>query len=144
MFVTIKAKTRGKATREVSYQGIGKFEDVEVEKRDDEGKLEKDADGKQVMTTEKELKTEGVVVGQEGLKAMLAEAYKGNIQDLIDDAVVGYNARQFRLASDALAEYIDSAWSSAQIAAFRLAVNNLMKLGAPVEMAVTAAKSFIK
>lgn len=140
MFVDIKAKTRGKSTREVTYKGIGTFVDVEVEKRDAEDKLIKDENGKQVMTTEKELKTEGVVTD---LKSLLVDAYKGNQQDLIDDAIVGYNARQFRLASDSLAQFIDSAWSAAQVAAFRLAVNNLVKLGAPLDKAVTTAKSFI-
>lgn len=141
MFVDIKAKTRGKGTREVTYKGIGEFVDAVVEKRDEDDKLVKDENGEQVMETVKELKTAGVV---KDLKSLLTEAYKGNQQELIDDAIIGYNLRQFKLVSDALAEFIVPSWNAAQIAAFRLAVNNLVKLGAPLEMAVNTAKGFIK
>jgi hypothetical protein len=150
MFVDITGKTRGRQTKEVTYKGIGTYVDVEVEKREPDttdasgkvtiGKLVKDAEGNQVMTTEKELRTAGVVTDP---KAFLAEAYAGNMQTMIDDAVIGYNLRQFHLASDVLAQFLNPAWTDAQTKAFRDAVNAMQKLGATLEVAVTTAKGII-
>jgi hypothetical protein len=123
--ITIKAKRRGKVAdeknREVTYQGVGKFVDDETA----EG-------GKRLVTA-------GVVTD---IKDALA-AEGGNMQSLLDNWAEGFNKSQYEAVSDVLADYIDSSWNEGQVKAFRLAVNNLMKLGASVEKAVASAKAFI-
>lgn len=123
--VTIKAKTRGKNTREVEYQGIGKFVE-EVEK-----------DSKGVETKTQRLVTQGVLTD---IKDALS-AVGGNMQNLLDMFAVGFNLEAYKQVSDALAEYIKPSWSDANVAAFRLAVNNLTKLGIDLDAAVTVASS---
>lgn len=123
--VTIKAKTRGKNTREVEYKGIGKFvEDVE-----------KDAKGVETKTTR--LVTAGVCTD---IKDALA-AVGGEMQNLLDMFAIGFNLDAYKAVSDALAEYIKDSWSEAQVGAFRLAVNNLTKIGIDLEDAVKVASS---
>lgn len=140
--VTIKAKTRGKNTREVEYQGVGKFVTEQTEKRDAEGKIvkEKNAKGElePVMVDVQVLKTAGVITD---IKAAL-DIEKGNMQELLDNWAVGYNLSQFKGVSDSLSEYIKDSWTEANVAAFRLAVNNLIKLpGISLEDAVKFASS---
>ena len=126
--VTIKARTRGKNTRDVEYQGVGKFVKEKVEKRDEDNKIIKDADGKPVMVDEDRLVTEGVVPGTaEGLKDAIA-VENGNMQSFLDNWAIGYNLNAYKGVSDALAEYIKPAWTTSEVAAFRLIVNNLAKL----------------
>ena len=125
--VTIKAKTRGKNTREVTYQGIGKFV-TEV--------TGKDKDGAEIK--EDRLVTEGVL--GEDIKTALGFVH-GSMAKLLDMFAVGFNLEAYKLVSDALAEYIRPSWSTADIAAFRLAVNNLVKLGIDMDQAVTVASS---
>lgn len=116
--VDVKAKTRGKSTREVTYKGIGKF--VKDEGEDTP-----------------RLVTQGVLTDPKDALALV----DGNVQKMLDYFAVGYNAEAYRGVSDALSEFIKPSWSDAQVAAFRLAVNNLVKLGLPLENAVTAAMS---
>lgn len=126
--ITIKAKTRGKNTREVEYQGIGKFvQETETIKKD----------GKEVQETVQRLVTEGVCTD---IKDALATV-GGNMQALLDRFVIGFNLEAYRAVSDVLAEFIKPSWSDANVAAFRLAVNNLTKLGIELEAAVTVASS---
>lgn len=114
--VEIKAKTRGKNTREVTYKGVGKFVG--------EGE-------------ERHLVTAGVVTD---IKDALS-IEQGNMQSLLDNWAVGFNASAYKDVSDQLAEYVNDNWDPTQVAAFRLAVNNLIKLGMDVETAVAAAKN---
>jgi hypothetical protein len=123
--ITIKAKTRGKNTREVEYKGIGKFVT----------ETEKDKDGKETVTSR--LVTNGVLTD---IKDALAFC-DGKMQDLLDAFAVGFNLNAYKGVSDALAEYIEDSWTEGQIGAFRLAVNNLVKLNIPLEKAVEFAKA---
>lgn len=139
-FVTIKGRTRGKATREVQYQGVGKFVTEQTEKRetvDGKDKIVRDKDGKPVMVDILVLKTSGVVTD---IKDAL-EAEKGDMQALLDNWAVGFNLSAYKGVADTLSEYIKDSWSEAQVAAFRLAVNNLQKIGIDIEQAVTVASS---
>lgn len=123
--VDIKAKTRGKNTREVSYKGIGTFvpETSTV-------------DGKEVTTNR--LVVEGAITDIKDALSLVG----GNMQTLLDNFAVGYNLEAYKAASDVLAEYIKPSWSTAQVAAFRLAVNNLVKLpNVTLESAVAFASN---
>lgn len=128
--VKISAKTRGKNTRNVEYMGVGKFvEEKETQKNE--------ATGKEEEVTVQRLVTQGVVTD---IKVALGiEA--GNMQNLIDNWALGYNISQYKAVSDQLSEYIKPSWSDANVAAFRLAVNNLLKLNIDIEQAVTVASS---
>ena len=116
--VTIKAKTRGKNTREVEYKGIGKFVGEGDERR---------------------LVTNGVLTDIKD--ALSLEGVGGNMQTLLDMFAVGYNLEAYKAVSDALAEYIDDAWDDSQVKAFRLAVNNLKAIGMDTDKAVEIAKN---
>lgn len=128
--VDIKAKTRGKNTREVTYKGIGKFVS------EDTG--EKDKDGNPILDTH--LVTDGVcTTPKEAL-----DACGGDVQKMLDCFAVGFNLEAYKAVSDLLAEHINPEWPAVKTAAFRLAVNNLMKLGnVSLERAVTAAKALM-
>lgn len=131
--VTIKAKTRGKNTREVEYKGVGKFI---TEK---ETVKEKDATGKEV---EKEVEVQRLVT--QGVVTDIKDAMaieENNMQNFLDNWAIGYNLNAYKSVSDALSEYIKPSWSDANVAAFRLAVNNLLKLGIDIDAAVTVASS---
>lgn len=125
--VDIKAKTRGKNTREVTYKGIGKFVT--------EPTGEKDKDGKDI--TENRLVTSGVLTDIKDAVALVGN----DMQKLLDMFAVGFNLEAYKLVSDQLAEYIKTSWSDSQVAAFRLAVNNLLKLNIPIEKAVEFASA---
>jgi hypothetical protein len=139
--ITIKAKTRGKSTREVEYQGIGKFvQDGFEPSVDAAGKVLKDSQGNPVDDKTKpimRLVTAGVCTD---IKDALA-AVGGNMQSLLDAFAVGFNLEAYKGVSDALAEFIKPSWTEANVAAFRLAVNNLTKLGIDLTAAVTVASS---
>lgn len=131
--VTIKAKTRGKSTRDVEYQGVGKFV------KEKETVKEKDSTGKMV---EKEVEVERLVT--QGVITDIKTALgieAGNMQSLLDNWAVGFNLNAYKAVSDALSEYIKPSWSDANVAAFRLAVNNLLKLDIDIEQAVAVASS---
>lgn len=113
--VTVKAKTRGKSTREVEYKGVGKF----VGEGEDS-----------------HLVTAGVCTD---IKDALA-VESNNMQSLLDNWAIGFNLAAYKDVSDALAEYINPNWSPDKVAIFRLAVNNLAKLGIELEAAVEMAK----
>lgn len=136
--VTIKGKTKGKSTREVEYKGVGKFVKEQEEKRDENDKIVKGEDGKPVMVDTLRLVTAGVCTNVKD--AM--EIEKGDTQAFLDNWAVGYNLSAFRAVSDILSEYIRPSWSTTDVAAFRLAVNNLVKLpGITLEKAVEFASS---
>lgn len=116
--VTIKAKTRGKNTREVEYKGIGKFVGEGDERR---------------------LVTNGVLTDIKD--ALALEGVGGNMQTLLDMFAVGYNLEAYKAVSDALAEFIDDSWNDAQVKAFRLAVNAMKAIGMDTEQAVQFAKN---
>lgn len=119
--VTVKAKTRGKNTREVEYKGVGKFV------------TEKDSEGKETQR----LVTAGVLTDIKDALSIVG----GNMQTLLDNFAIGFNLEAYKAVSDQLAEYIKDSWSEAQVGAFRLAVNNLLKIGAPLEKAVEFASA---
>lgn len=135
--VEISAKTRGKNTREVSYKGIGKF----VEEPTGETKKVKDALGveTEVPVTEKRLIVPGVLTDPKEALALVG----GDMQKMLDMFAIGYNLEAYRQVSDVLAEFINPEWTEVQTAAFRLAVNNLVKIGASLDKAVAAAIAFI-
>jgi len=136
--VDIKAKTRGKSTREVVYKGVGKFVTEQEEKRDSDDKIVKGEDGKPVMIDVQRLVTAGVITD---IKEAL-EIEDNDMQQFLDNWAVGYNLNAYKGVSDVLAEYIRDSWSKADVAAFRLAVNNLAKLpGITLEEAVKFASA---
>jgi hypothetical protein len=114
--VTIKAKTRGKNTREVEYKGIGKFVGEGEDRR---------------------LVTDGVLTEPKDALALV----NGDTQKMLDYFAVGFNLEAYKQVSDALAEYIEDSWDDAQVKAFRLTVNALRNNGLEVEQAVSIAKN---
>lgn len=126
--VTIKAKTRGKNTREVEYQGIGKFV---------EEKITEKVDGKDVETVEKRLVTAGVLTDINDILTLTG----GDMQKVLDFAAIGYNLEAYKSVSDALAEFVEDFWTETQVKQFRLSVNALKAIGMDLEKAVEMAKS---
>jgi len=114
--LTIKAKTRGKNTREVEYKGIGKFVGEGDEQR---------------------LVTSGVLTDIKDALSLVG----GEMQQVLDNFAVGFNLEAYKQVSDALADYIEDYWDDAQIKAFRLSVNSLKALGMEIEKAVEIAKA---
>lgn len=124
----VKANTRGKGTREITYNGIGKLKIDQVPVKDEvTGKTVK-KDGKAVTEPKESLDTseaEKTITLKE-----LFELGKGDEKNVVRWAIDGYNNEALKLASDQLAAYIDSSWPAETVAAFRLAANNLIKLDA--------------
>lgn len=114
--VTIKAKTRGKNTREVEYKGIGKFVGEGEEKR---------------------LVTDGVLTSIEDAVALVG----GEMQRVLDNFAVGFNLNAYKEVSDPLAEFIEDYWDDKQVSQFRLSVNSLRAIGMDLEKAVDIAKA---
>ena len=125
----VAGKKEGEKNPTFTYQGIGR---LELEK-DENGVIVKDSDGNAV----ERLVTAGVLTSvQECL-----EISNGDMQDVCDCYAEGKNRQLARLASDVLAQFISPAWSTAQTATFRAAVNSLVKLGLPFDTAVETAKN---
>lgn len=105
--ITLTTKTRGRNSRDVEYQGIGK--------------LVKAEDGTESV------ETEGVATQAEDLLGL--PGIEGNLQRLLDFAVVGYNAfqRSQALDIDEFAGYIDASWDEKRVDTFKRAVRALAK-----------------
>lgn len=106
--ITFTTKTRGRNTREVEYKGVGR--------------VEKDAEGNE------EVKTEGVLTSIES--ALSLPGIDGNLQKLLDFAVVGYNrfARESALEVDEFAEFVKPEWDEKTQDGFKRAVRALAKV----------------
>lgn len=141
-----KFNTRGKGTREVTYQGIGKLVLSQVPVKDEEtGKTVK-KNGK-VVTEEKQTldPTDAVTAIADAL-----ELESGNMQALLNHWAIGKNLELQTLASDRLAQYVDSSWDKDMVKEFKKAVNGMIGMlpedkvtDAVIEKAVKAAKQFI-
>lgn len=109
--ITLTTKTRGRNSRDVEYQGIGR--------------IEKSGEGDKATES---VVTDGVVTSVEDLLA--SPGIDGNLQKLIDFAVIGYNKYQRDLALDVdeFAGYIDSAWDEKRVDAFKRSVRALAKV----------------
>jgi hypothetical protein len=130
--VEIKANTRGKNTREVIYKGVGKF----VKEKET---VKEEVDGK---TIEKEVEVDRLVTEDVIKNILVALALeKQDMQSLLNNWALGYNISAYKAVSDVLSEYIKPTWSTKDVAAFRLAVNNLVKLGIDMDTAVKVASS---
>lgn len=136
----VKANTRGKGTREITYNGIGKLKVDQVPVKDDNNKTVKE-NGK-VVTEPKESLDTSEAEKTLTLKDMF-ELGKGDEKNVVRWAIDGYNAEALKLASDQLAAYVDSSWTAEVTAAFRLAANNLIKLDpSKFDEAIKVAKMF--
>lgn len=140
-----KANTRGKNTREITFEGIGKLVieqvPVMIEGADGKKKSQKAKDGSVVTEPKEHLVSDGALTD---IKDAM-ELSSNKQQFFLDRFAEGYNEYKLRLASDQLAAYVNPAWSSEVTSAFRLMVNNLLKLpGNPgVEKAVEIALQFV-
>ena len=109
--ITLTTKTRGLNSRDVEYQGIGR--------------IEKSGEGEKATET---VVTDGVVTAVEDL--LNTPGIDGNIQKLIDLAVIGYNKYQRDLALDVdeFAGFIDASWDEKRVDAFKRSVRALAKV----------------
>lgn len=112
--ITLTTKTRGRNTREVQYQGLGRVERKEVER-----------DGQKEI--EETVVTDGVLTSIED--ALTLPGIEGALQRLLDFAVIGYNKfqRDAALDVDEFADYIEPDWNEDRISAFKRAVRALAK-----------------
>lgn len=106
--ITLTTKTRGRNTREVEYKGVGR--------------VEKDAEGNESV------ETTGVLTSVE--EALGLPGIDGNLQKLLDFAVVGYNrfAREAALDVDEFAAFIKPDWDEKKADSFKRAVRALAKV----------------
>jgi len=112
--ITLTTKTRGRGSREVEYQGIGRIERKEVEGKD--GKKE----------VEETVATDGVITKVEDFLPLV----DNKLQRLLDFAVIGYNKfqRDSALDVDEFAGYIDASWDEKKVDAFKRSVRALAKV----------------
>lgn len=113
--ITLTTKTRGRNSRDVEYKGIGRVET----------KTEKDKDGKDVTT--ENVVTDGVLTSVED--ALTLPGIEGNLQKVLDFAVIGYNkfSRDAALDVDEFAEFIKPEWAEEKVDAFKRSVRALAK-----------------
>lgn len=141
-----KFNTRGKGTREVTYQGIGKLVLSQVPVKDEEtGKTVK-KNGKVVTEEKQNLDPRDAVTD---IKDAL-ELENGSMQALLNNWAIGKNQELQTLASDRLAQYIETDWDKDKAKAFRQAVNGMIGMlpedkvtEEVIQKAVKAAKAFI-
>lgn len=128
--ITLTTKTRGRNTREVQYQGLGRVERKEVEK-----------DGKKEV--EETVVTDGVVTSVQEFLPL--PGIDGNLQKLLDFAVIGYNKyqRDSALDVDEFADYIQPDWDEKKVDAFKRSVRALAKV-AEIEIDEAAAMVLTK
>lgn len=114
--ITLTTKTRGRNTREVEYQGIGRIERKETKTED--GKVEVE---------------ESVVVA--GVLPSFADALAlpgiaGNTQTALDMLADGYNraAREAALDVDEFAGFIQPEWDEETTSQYKRAVRALAKV----------------
>lgn len=114
--ITLTTKTRGRGSREVEYQGVGRIE--RTEKAGKDGKKE----------VEEAVVTDGVVSKVEDMIDL--PGIGGKLQKLLDFAVIGYNKfqREAALDIDEFAGYIDSSWDEKKVDAFKRSVRALAKV----------------
>jgi hypothetical protein len=106
--ITLTTKTRGRNSRDVEYQGVGRIV------KDDKGN--------------EEVVSEGVIT--ESKQFLALPGVDGNLQKMLDFAVVGYNryARESALDVDEFAEFIETDWDEKRIDAFKRSVRALAKV----------------
>lgn len=114
--ITLTTKTRGRNSRDVEYQGLGRIERKEVEGKD--GKKE----------VEESVVTDGVVTKVEDMLPL--PGIDGNLQRLLDMAVIGYNKfqRDAALDIDEFAAFIQPDWDEKRTDAFKRSVRALAKV----------------
>lgn len=119
-----KFNTRGKGTKELVYQGVGKLVISQVPVKDETtGKTVK-KDGKIVTEPKESLDSDGSVTD---IKVAL-ELEDNDMQKLLNHWANGFNSFRQRLASDELVPYIKTAWNKEQIAGFRETASGLLDL----------------
>lgn len=118
--ISLTTKTRGRNSRDVEYQGFGK--------------IVKDEKGNESV------ETDGVVGSVEELLA--APGIDGNLQKILDFAVVGYNKYQRDLALDVdeFAGFIQADWDEKRTDAFKRSVRALAKVA---EMEISEAAELV-
>lgn len=114
--ITLTTKTRGRGSREVEYQGVGR-----IERKETKGK-----DGKPEV--EETVITDGVVSKVEDMLSL--PGIENKLQRLLDFAVIGYNKfqRDAALDIDEFAGYIDASWDEKKVDAFKRSVRALAKV----------------
>lgn len=122
--ITLTTKTRGRGSREVQYQGVGR--------------IERTGEGDKV---EENVVTEGVLSSLED--ALALPGIQGQLQRLLDFAVIGYNKfqRDAALDVDEFAGFIDAAWDEKKVDAFKRAVRALAKAA---DLEVSDAAEIVK
>lgn len=113
--ITLTTKTRGRNSRDVEYKGVGRVDKV----------TEKDKDGKETVT--ENVVTDGVLTSIED--ALTLPGVDGNLQKVLDFAVIGYNKfqRDAALDVDEFSEYIKPEWAEEKVDAFKRSVRALAK-----------------
>lgn len=114
--ITLTTKTRGRGSREVEYQGVGRIERKEATGKD--GKVE----------VEETVVTDGVITDINDFLKL--PGIDGNKQRVLDFAVIGYNKfqRDAALDVDEFAGFIDAAWDEKKVDAFKRSVRALAKV----------------
>ncbi len=119
--ITLTTKTRGRNSREVEYQGVGRVENPGTE-------------NEQVVT-------DGVLTSFED--ALTLPGVEGNTQIALDLLARGYNQyrRDEALDVDEFAEFIDSSWDADKVSAFKRSVRALAKVA---EIEISDAATLVK
>jgi len=106
--ITLTTKTRGRNSRDVEYQGIGR--------------VTKDEKGVE------EVETAGVVTSVEDMLAL--PGIDGDLQKILDFAALGYNKyqREATLDVDEFAGFIQAEWDEKKVDAFKRSVRALAKV----------------
>lgn len=119
--ITLTTKTRGRNSRDVEYQGVGRIDRKEVDGKD--GKKE----------VEETVVTDGVITSVE--EFLNLPNVNGDTQRLLDFAVIGYNkfSRDAALDVDEFADYIKAEWDEKKIDAYKRSVRALLKVAEDME-----------
>lgn len=108
--VEVTKNTRGKNSREIKFNAIGKYVTRTIDRETDEegNDLGKDAEGKQITRPEvvKELESDGVVTSLEDALELVG----GNQQKMLDCFAIGFNQEAYREIADKdeLDEFVSS------------------------------------